>query len=354
MSLYTNDLYMEDVRRAAELALPWEKLTGKSVMLSGATGLIGSFLVDVLMEKNAADALGCTVYALGRSEEKAKSRFSRHASDPHLVFIPYDVKFPLVQDDLGTVDYILHLASNTHPMQYSTDPIGTITTNIIGLQNLLDFAVAHHASRFAFASSNEIYGENRGDAEFFAEDYCGYINSNTLRAGYPESKRCGEALCQAYKAQRGLDVVIPRLTRSYGPTMLMSDTKAISQFIKKGIAGEDIVLKSAGTQYYSYQYVADSVSGLLTILLKGENGEAYNIAEEHSDIMLKDLAAIIAEISGKNVVFEIPDAVEAAGYSTATKARLAGQKLRALGWTPEYDIRRGMERTICILKSQDM
>lgn len=354
MSLYTNDLYMEDVRCAAELALPWEKLTGKSVMLSGATGLIGSFLVDVLMEKNAADALGCTVYALGRSEEKAKSRFSRHASDPHLVFIPYDVKFPLVRDDLGTVDYILHLASNTHPMQYSTDPIGTITTNIIGLQNLLDFAVAHHASRFAFASSNEIYGENRGDAEFFAEDYCGYINSNTLRAGYPESKRCGEALCQAYKAQKGLDVVIPRLTRSYGPTMLMSDTKAISQFIKKGIAGEDIVLKSAGTQYYSYQYVADSVSGLLTILLKGENGEAYNIAEEHSDIMLKDLAAIIAEISGKNVVFEIPDAVEAAGYSTATKARLAGQKLRALGWTPEYDIRRGMERTIRILKSQDM
>ena len=352
MSLYTNDLYMEDVRRAAELALPWEKLTGKSVMLSGATGLIGSFLVDVLMEKNAADALDCTVYALGRSEEKAKSRFSRHASDPHLVFIPYDVKFPLVRDDLGTVDYILHLASNTHPMQYSTDPIGTITTNIIGLQNLLDFAVAHHASRFAFASSNEIYGENRGDTEFCAEDYCGYINSNTLRAGYPESKRCGEALCQAYKAQRGLDVVIPRLTRSYGPTMLMSDTKAISQFIKKGIAGEDIVLKSAGTQYYSYQYVADSVSGLLTILLKGENGEAYNIAEEHSDIMLKDLAAIIAEISGKNVVFEIPDAVEAAGYSTATKARLAGQKLRALGWTPEYDIRRGMERTICILKSQ--
>ncbi len=347
MSLYTNDLYMEDVRRTAELALPWEKLAGKSVMLSGATGLIGSFLVDVLMEKNAADALNCTVYALGRNEEKARSRFSRHASDAHLVFIPYDVKLPLVRNDLGTVDYILHLASNTHPMQYSTDPIGTITTNIIGLQNLLDFAVAHHASRFAFASSN------RGDAEFFDESYCGYINSNTLRAGYPESKRCGEALCQAYKAQKGLDVVIPRLTRSYGPTMLMSDTKAISQFIKKGIAGEDIVLKSAGTQYYSYQYVVDSVSGLLTILLKGENGEAYNIAEEHSDIMLKDLAAVIADISGRKVVFEIPDAVEAAGYSTATKARLNGQKLRALGWTPEYDIKRGMERTIRILKDRD-
>ena len=141
-----------------------------------------------------------------------------------------------------------------------------------------------------------------------------------------------------------------RFTRSYGPTMLMSDTKAISQFIKKGIAGEDIVLKSAGTQYYSYQYMADSVSGLLTILLRGESGEAYNIAEEHSDIMLKDLAAIIAGMNGKKVVFELPDAVEAAGYSTATKARLAGQKLMDLGWKPRYDIKSGMERTISILR----
>jgi nucleoside-diphosphate-sugar epimerase len=235
-------------------------------------------------------------------------------------------------------------------MQYSTDPIGTITTNIIGLGNMLDFACAHGAARFAFASSNEIYGENRGDTELFDEEYCGYINCNTMRAGYPESKRCGEALCQAYKAQKGLDVVIPRLTRSYGPTMLMSDTKAISQFIRKGIAEEDIVLKSAGTQYYSYTYVADAVSGLLTILLVGKNGEAYNIADKSSDIMLKDLAAIIAESVGKKVVFELPDAVEAAGYSTATKARLDGSKLKELGWKPRYDMEQGLSRTIKILK----
>ena len=350
MNLYQNNKYMEDVRAVAALALPWEKLKDRSIMLSGATGLLGSFLIDVILEKNAEDELNCTVYALGRNEQKAKERFSKYSSDTNLVFIPYDVKQPFERNDLGKVDYVLHLASNTHPMQYSTDPIGTITTNIIGLQNMLDFAVEHQVTRFAFASSNEIYGENRGDVEFFDEDYCGYINSNTMRAGYPESKRCGEALCQAYKAQKGLDVVILRFTRSYGPTMLMSDTKAISQFIKKGIAGEDIVLKSAGTQYYSYQYMADSVSGLLTILLKGENGEAYNIAEEHSDIMLKDLAAVIAGMNGKEVVFEIPDAVEAAGYSTATKSRLDGHKLENLGWKPKYDIKSGMERTISILK----
>lgn len=350
MNLYQNSNYIEDVRMVTTLELPWEKLRDKSIMLSGATGLLGSFLVDVILEKNIMDGLNCTVYALGRNKIKAKERFSKYFDDKHLVFIPYDVKQPLIRNDLHTVDYVLHLASNTHPMQYSTDPIGTITTNIIGVQNMLDFAVDHNATRFAFASSNEIYGENRGDVEFFDENYCGYINSNTMRAGYPESKRCGEALCQAYKTQKGLDVVILRFTRSYGPTMLMSDTKAISQFIKKGIVGEDIVLKSAGTQYYSYQYMADSVSGLLTILLKGENGEAYNIAEEHSDIMLKDLAAVIAEMSGKKVVFEIPDAVEAAGYSTATKARLDGHKLGGLGWKPRYDIKSGMERTISILR----
>lgn len=351
MNLYQNSQYMEDVRFVAGLELPWDKLRGKSVMLSGATGMIGSFLVDVLMAKNASEDLNCTVYALGRNEQKAMTRFSKHVDDKHLAFLQYDVNKPLIHDELGTVDYVLHLASNTHPMLYSTDPIGTITTNIIGLQNMLEYSIDHHATRFAFASSNEVYGENRGDTELFDEDYCGYINSNTMRAGYPESKRCGEALCQAYKAQKNLDVVILRFTRSYGPTMLMSDTKAISQFIKKGVAGEDIVLKSAGNQFYSYQYAADSVSGLLYILLCGENGEAYNIAEEHSDITLKDLAAIISDINGKDVVFEIPDATEAAGYSTATKARLDGTKLQALGWHPRFDIKTGIERTITILKA---
>lgn len=351
MSLYGNKQYMEDVRYVAQLNLPWEKLQNKSIMLSGATGLIGSFLVDVILEKNILCNLNCTVYALGRAELKAAERFSRYIKDPHYKFIPYDVKSPLVYESKEKIDYILHLAANTHPMLYATDPIGTITTNIIGVQNMLEFAVEHNATRFAFASSNEIYGENRGDVELFDEDYCGYINCNTLRAGYPESKRCGEALCQAYKAQKGLDVVILRLTRSYGPTMLMSDTKVVSQFIKKGIAGEDIVLKSAGTQYYSYTYMADAVSGLLYALLCGENGEAYNIAEEQSDIMLKNLAEIIAEIAGKQVVFEIPDAVEAAGYSKATKVRLNGEKLKKLGWMPRYTIRTGVKRTIDILES---
>lgn len=349
MRVYENALYNEDVKYVSGLHLPWEKLKNKSIMISGATGLIGSFLIDVLMHKNIHSELNCTVYALGRSEKRAKERFGYCCNNTNFQFIEYDVNKPLERDDIGKIHYILHMASNTHPLQYSTDPIGTITANIIGTQNMLEFAVQHKVDRFAFTSSNEIYGENRGDVEKFDEQYCGYIDCNTMRAGYPESKRCGEALCQAYIRQKQLDIVIPRLTRSYGPTLLKTDTKALSQFLHKGIAKEDIVLKSAGTQYYSYLHVADTVSGLLTVLLKGESGHAYNVADDKSDIMLRDLATIIAEYANKKVVFEIPDAIESAGYSKATKARLDGNKLQKLGWSAKFDIKTGIERTMNIL-----
>ena len=350
MHIYENEIYQEDLKSIIESDLPWNMLQNASVLITGGTGMIGSVLIDAIMLRNKQKNMCCTVCAAGRNRERAEERFKQWQDNPYFRFIEYDVNVPLVQEDMKKIDYILHLASNTHPLAYATDPIGTITTNIIGLKNLLDFAVDHETKRFAFASSNEIYGENRGDVEKFEETYCGYIDCNTMRAGYPESKRCGEALCQAYKVQKNLDIVIPRLTRSYGPTLLKSDTKALSQFLHKGIAGENIVLKSAGTQFYSYTYAADAVTGLLTVLLKGKSGEAYNIASEASDIMLKDLASTIADICGVQVVFDVPDELEAAGYSRATKARLDSSKLEMLGWTAKNSINEGLRRTLAVMK----
>lgn len=346
MKLYNNDMYMDDVRYVASLNLNWKLFDNKNILLSGATGMIGSFFIDVLMYRRVS----CKIFALTRDEIKFSKRFSQYINNSNLKMIVQDINKPILFD-IEKIDYVLHLASNTHPLQYATDPIGTITTNIIGAQNMLNFAAKHNCERFLFASSNEIYGENRGDVELFSEEYCGYIDCNTLRAGYPESKRCSEALCQAYAKQKNVDVVIARFTRSYGPTMKFSDTKVISQFIKKAIKEENIILKSSGEQFYSFQYVADSVSGLLFILLLGKSNEAYNIASSDSDIRLKDMAKFFANFSGVNVIYEKPDNLEASGYSKATKARLDGGKLQKLGWIPRYDIYSGIKRTLMILKN---
>ncbi len=343
--LWENELYIEDVGYVAGLDLDWESLRDTSFLISGASGNVGSFLIDVLMSHKE---LGIRIFAMGRNEAKAKERFANYWDDERFSFVAGDINKGLDID--GSFDFVIHAASNTHPKAYATDPIGTVTTNIIGTDNMLKFASDHGCRRFLFLSSVEVYGENRGDADYFDESYCGYIDCNTMRAGYPESKRAGEALCQAYISAKDMDIVIPRLSRTYGPTLLATDTKAISQFIHKGVAGEDIVLKSEGTQNYSYSYVADAVSGIMYCLMKGEKGQAYNIADPGSDITLKDLAGIIAEYAGKQVVFERPDAVEAAGYSKATKALLDATKLRGLGWRAAYDMKRGLTRTVDILK----
>lgn len=330
-------------------AIPWESLKESSVLLSGATGMIGSLLVDAILYKDEKEGLDCKMIALGRNAEKARKRFGPFWESNFFQFVECDVnKADTMPTDIRT-DYVLHLASNTHPVAYATDPIGTITANIIGTQNMLDLAVRCEAKRFLFASSNEIYGENRGDTELFDESYCGYIDCNTLRAGYPESKRCGEALCQAYKKQKGMDVVIARLTRSFGPSLQLTDTKALTQFLKNGLNKENIVLKSVGTQYYSYTYAADAVTGLLTALLKGESGAAYNVADQLCDIQLRDLARMIADLSGTEVIFDLPDATEAAGFSKATKARLDGSKLKELGWDVSYSLNEGIKRTLEVL-----
>ena len=376
MRILDSGIYQADLDQVCSLDLPWAELNGKSILISGATGMIGSTLIDVLMKKNGCagstaasshdsqagcqkdagsrEDMGCRIIALGRNEEKARERFREYWDSPLFCFARCDINsresLEKACAEIPSVDYVFHAASNTHPVAYANDPIGTVVTNIIGLDNLLNFASEHGCGRFLFASSNEIYGENRGDAELFDEKYCGYIDCNTMRAGYPESKRAGEALCQAYIRQKELDVVIPRFTRSFGPTLLRTDTKALSQFIRKGVDREDIVLKSAGTQFFSYTYVCDAVSGLLYCMLKGACGEAYNIADVSCDITLRDLAQTIADYVGTKVVFDLPDAVEAAGYSKATKARLDSSKLQGLGWKAMFDMKTGLAHTIDVLR----
>ena len=350
-TLLENTDYISSLQNTVSKKFPWKDLCGKTVLVAGAAGLLGSFLVDSLMYANKRYDLQMRIIALGRNIEKLKKRFSAYCDSNYFTIVSQNISISFSAELLKMkTDYIFHLASNTHPIDYSTKPIDTIIANILGTKNLLDLAVLHNSQRFIFASSVEIYGENRGDTEKFREDYCGYIDCNTVRAGYPEGKRAGEALCQAYIREKNLDVVIPRFCRVYGETMLMSDSKAISQFIKNALSKENIVLKSDGSQLYSYIYVADAVSALLYCLFYGKTGEAYNIADEKSDITLKELAAILATLSNAKVVFDIPNETERRGFSKATKAVLDSAKIRKLGWCADFAIKNGITHTLNILK----
>ena len=340
-------VFNEDLNRLIDVQFPYAQLSGKVILVTGASGQLGRYLCSILAEK--AEQFGFNVVAMSRSGERLLEVFGRYTGIDHFTIYPHDVNEQL---DDRYYDIIIHCASNTHPSLYSNDPVGTILTNTMGLNNLINRV--KKGGRLVYLSSVEVYGENRGDTDKFDEGYCGYIDCNTVRAGYNESKRLGESLCQAYGKQRGLDFVIVRLSRTYGPSLDPEDTKAISQFIFAAVKGEDIVLRSQGDQLYSYCYSSDAVDAILYLLFYGKTGEAYNVAGLNSDHTLNEVARMISEATGVNIVHKEPDKDEFFGYSTATKAVLDISKIRKLGWEPRVTMREGLERTVNHLRSSDL
>lgn len=344
-------LYKNRVRQIAEEKIDWATLEGRTIMITGATGMIGKMLIDVLMCRNDERKKKIHVLAVGRNVEKARTRLNDCFERDDFEFLEMDMSDSITTAIDKNIDYMIHAASATHPLQYSNDPVGTIIPNVIGLNNLLKLAVEKKSKRLLFLSSVEIYGENRKDTEKFDEKYLGYIDCNTLRAGYTESKRVGEALCQAYREQHGVDFVTLRLARVFGPTMLMGDSKASSQFIKNALVREDIILKSNGAQEYSYLYVADAVRAILYGLVYGESGEAYNVADKKFDISLKGLAECCAGLVGKKVAFELPSEQEKKGFSKANKALLDGEKFQKIGFSIDGNLKDCLAETLDILSS---
>ena len=338
-----HSLYQEDLRNILDIPKV-EQLKGKSFLITGATGLIGVCMIDALMRYNSQGA-DIQIYAVGRSWNKAKSRFGEYEKDEHFHFIEQDVRQPLPEDI--QVDVIIPLASNTHPLAYSQYPIETIEINVKGAEHALNKALTCGAT-VLYPSSVEVYGNARGE-DVFTEDYTGKLNLENARACYTESKRLSEALCLSYMAERNVDVKITRLSRVFGPTMLMSDTKASSQFILKALAGEDIVLKSKGEQFFSYTYVADVVGAMLYILIHGESGKAYNLSNKACDVRLKDFAGACALWAGKEVVFDLPSETERKGYSVAMQAILDNTRLLSVGYSPLYSFKNAIHRTLNIL-----
>ena len=315
--------------------------SGGNILITGATGLIGSCIVDVLLTANAFYGKDFDIYALGRNKEKLTKRFGEMNN---LHFVVQDVTEEITIEDL---DYIVHTASNADPKSYALYPVETILTNIMGSKCILDYCKGKK-TRVLFTSTFEIYGKLEQDE--YAEDEYGSVDLNMLRSCYPESKRTAELLFKSYADEYGVDCVIARLSSIYGPTMKDDDSKAHAQFIKNGIAGENIVLKSKGVQKRTYCYVMDAVSGLMTVLFCGKSGEAYNVANENSVATIVEVAQTVADYAGTKVIFDLPDEVESKGFSKPQNCVLKTEKIKSLGWSGRYDLKKGIDETMTILK----
>ncbi len=320
-----------------------EALKGAKVLITGATGLIGSCLVDVLLLLNAARGMAIEIHAAGRSEPGMRARFGASADDPRFHYVTYDATKPLALD--FEADYVVHAATSAHPLAYATDPVGILQANVVGTMNLLEALRGWGHGRFLLLSTGEIYGENPTLPEGFSEVDTGTIDTMKPRACYPEGKRAAETLCASYAAQYGVNAVVARLCHVYGPTFTPSNSRADAQFLRNALNGQDIVMKSTGSQVRSWCYVADAVSALMTLLVRGEAGQAYNVANRHAVASIREYAQTLADIAGVKLVFELPPELEKAGYTKISRAVLNPAKLEGLGWKPRYGLREGLEES---------
>lgn len=335
-------LYREELREICALDLPFEKFRNRAIAITGASGLVGGALLRALHALNAARGLNLNLIALGRRPEALAERY---ADLDGVSFLKYDARAEL-PDELRA-DYIVHAASNAHPLAFSSDPVGTLQANVLGAMRLLERARACDA-RMLLISSGEIYGDDPGLELGFDEQSFGPVNPMNPRACYPEGKRAAEAFCAAYWQQYGVDALAARLTYTFGPGITRENSRADAQFLRRALAGEDIVLKSDGSQIRSYCYVSDAAAALIAILLRGEAGQAYNVSNPNCTASIREYAGAMAELSGVALRFELPPEMERRGYSRVTRAILRADKLTALGWKPRYDLREGLRRTLAI------
>lgn len=344
--------YTADLHTALEASVQIEELAGAEVLITGATGTIGSFLTDMLLEfdrKLEADGLPAKcihVVAAGRSAERLRDRFGEESEI--LRYEEYDL---LKSVELSCrPDYIISAAGNAHPRAFNSDPVGTILGNVEGTGRLLDFAGRNGVRRFLYVSSGEIYGQGELSLDSYEETYGGYLDPTSPRSSYPNSKRMAETLCASYTQEYGLDTVIVRPSHTYGPGITESDSRANAEFLRKGVHGEKIVLRSAGNQLRSYNYIADCASGIFTVLMNGRSGEAYNTANPDVRCTIAQFARTVAEAAGTEAVFEIPTEEDIRNRSPIAKQVLSTDKLEALGWRGRFGLEEGVTHTLQILR----
>lgn len=346
-----NETIWDDMENIYSRGYDWSKFKGKTVLISGAYGMLASYIVYMLMYLNIAKGIRVRVIAQGRSIDKAKRKFGDFWEHPFFSF----VDFNLLQEirNMPHIDYIIHAASLASPQYYVTKPVEVIEPNVIGTYNLLKLAKEHQSEGFLFFSTGDVYGKVDNSYEI-CENTIGGMDPLDAHSCYGESKRLGETMCSAFYSEYGVRTVIARISHTYGPTMdIENDPRVFSSFMKCALEGRDIVLYSDGTAKRSFCYIADATAAFILLLLKGVGGEAYNVANTDQFLSVKELAETIAMLPDKKLSIRFMQRELSDSYLNNhlnQENRTIEAKLRALGWNTEFDLLQGFSRVYkCLL-----
>ena len=317
----------------------WDHYRNSSFLITGATGLVGSLIVKLLVFASQNLNLKMRIYVLVRDLEKTKTIFGSNLEEQGIIPVVGDVRDDFEITD--QIDYIIHAASITESKLMVRHPIDTFLIAVDGTKQLLETAVKHKVRNFLYISSMEMYGVTQKNDNPVDEDKLGYVDLKNVRTSYQEGKRAAEFLCTAYFAEKKVPVKIARLAQTFGAGVLETEKRIFAQFARSVIERKDIVLHTKGQSIGNYCYTADMLLGLLYILEKGENGQAYNVVNENNTMSIKEMAELVCDQLADhkiNVVFDIPESSLTYGYAPDVVMRLSGQKLRNIGWIPKVPI----------------
>jgi UDP-glucuronate decarboxylase len=342
-----NSIIKQDIAYIVEEPLPWDNYSGTNVLVTGAAGFLPAYMVETLMHLNQfVLSKPAHVVALVRNEERARARFAAYAGRNDLEIVVQNVSDPLVAST--PFNYIIHAASQASPLFYRTDPVGTLSANVLGTYHLLNAARHPGCKGFLFFSSGEIYGAVKDGLVAIKEREGGYLDPAAVRSCYGESKRMGETMCVSWAQQYGVPARIARPFHTYGPGMRLDDGRVFADFVRDILKGGPIVLHSEGSDRRCFCYLADATAGFFTVLLKGEIGQAYNVANPDGECSIAELADRLATLYKDEGVYVERRARGESNYvpSPVTATRPNVDKLKALGWQASKTIEEGFKRTV--------
>ncbi|MEG1485847.1 MULTISPECIES: NAD-dependent epimerase/dehydratase family protein [Lactococcus] len=345
MITFENKIVQEDLKKIVSSSyINFEKLRGKTVLITGVSGMLATYLAYAIYYLDVHENFQTKIVGTARNMEKANAKF-QSLSKEYFELIHHDVTQSFNYEK--NIDYIIHAASNASPKFISTDPVGIIKANTLGTMNLLELARTKGIQNFLFLSTREIYGKSIKN-QLTEQDYGGF-DILSPRACYPESKRMAETLLESYSVQYKIPYTIARIAHSYGPGMeINNDGRIMSDLISNVVNNENIVLKSEGTAERAFCYISDAATALLTILLNGDSGQAYNVANEDEPIQIRNLAQKLVTLSPEKnlkVKFDIPTSQNTA-YSTDGRTVMDMSKIEKLGWNRVVSLDSGLKKTI--------